>query len=323
VMWRLKSPIIIPTLICASLLSSCLISCCYGFEIIDLEQDKLSTGYINKNQWLYFRVRKLITPTNSIKVTSSACRGLINLYVKYCNPFESDCEQEFEYIPTPENSDYVYLSKSTTGEEDIENICFVSEDGTCESNVYYYIGINAVVDNTHVEVLLEIFPQGTAPVSYQMDTTLDIDMDTGKVNWPYAMYCSQGLDKTCVQKLPVPNAQYQLYYSEVSTGANMGTICGMNYYGNPVGLNDSSVAEQLSGIHADISYNINVVMTGSNQMKRAYKWSTVTFEQDIGVGGLGVGWVALIVICVLMVVILLAVAGFTIWKRKRSYSQLV
>jgi uncharacterized membrane protein len=103
----------------------------------------------------------------------------------------------------------------------------------------------------------------------------------------------------------------------------MGTICGMNYYGNPVGLNDSSVAEQLSGIHADISYNINVVMTGSNQMKRAYKWSTVTFEQDIGVGGLGVGWAALIVICVLMVVILLVVAGFTIWKRKRSYSQLV
>jgi hypothetical protein len=30
--------------------------------------------------------------------------------------------------------------------------CFVSEDGTCESNVYYYIGINAVVDNTHGKI---------------------------------------------------------------------------------------------------------------------------------------------------------------------------
>jgi len=187
-------------------------------QITDLEPLAISSGSIQNNQWLYYRVRALLDTTSSIKVSTSTCRGIVNLYVKYCNPVQSTsgCEDEYQYIPNAENSDFTEITTTTTGETTIDKIC-LSDDGTCSGTMYYYIGLNAITNNTEVQILLEVYPVGSSPVQYEMSQMIAVDIDTGDINWQPASYCTQqDVQSDCQQTSPVPGAQYQIYFSDSS-----------------------------------------------------------------------------------------------------------
>jgi len=95
----------------------------------------------------------------------------------------------------------------------------------------------------------------------------------------------------------------------------------MQSYGTLVSNSGGSLSGTITGVNANIPYNINVLMIG-NTMQTAYTWTTVTFSNNIERGGLGVGWSALVAILVIIFVSTLVIIGYTIWKRKKTYKPL-
>jgi len=287
----------------------------------------------DQGEWMYFRADQTRNPSVQwLRVTTSACKGRFQLYVKFCHPNPANCEDEAQHLPTANCSACFKRldAKTTIGQEPFHDVCTTNNFGLCLSNVVYMIGLRALTDDTEVSVRLETFADtDPKPKIYEMDKQLTFDLETGEVRWKEAAYCVRYLDNDgagCLQNTMVPGARYQLFYTPLDSRKNMGSLCGMRRYGTAVGKLEEDRKSKLEGIKKDVKYLVNVAMIAEG-MEVEYISSVVQFSKDIGGSpseydpeALGTGWIVLIVILCGMTVMGIGVGIFLFAKSRVNKS---
>ena len=107
------------------------------------------------NQFIYFKIQQTQQPLGTILLPEiSACtvcflfkkifplsQGVINIYVRVCNPQNQDCSVESNFIPSPQRFDYssVFGTQNLFGQETLTKIC----GAACLASHIYFIGITA------------------------------------------------------------------------------------------------------------------------------------------------------------------------------------
>jgi hypothetical protein len=228
------------------------------------------------------------------------------------------------------SSFYWAEAKISVGQEPIHEICITNNFGLCPSNMVYIIGLRALMDDTEVSIKLETYADSDIkPKIYEMDSRLSVDLETGDVRWNEAVYCVQFLSPEgvgCLKNAKVPAARYQLFYTLLEGGKNLGSLCGMQRYGTAVGKLEEERKSKLEGIKKDTKYLVNVAMIAED-MEVEYLSSVVQFGRDIGGApsiynpeALGTGWIVLIVVLCGMSVMGIGVGIFLFAKSRVSRS---